>query len=36
MEQHGFAVSLRRVWDADTMTAALADGIWDAVISDYM
>ena len=34
LEQHGFDVSLHRVWDADTMSAALADGSWDVVISN--
>jgi PAS domain S-box-containing protein len=36
MEQHGYDVSMLRVWDATTMSAALADGIWDVVISDYV
>lgn len=36
LEQHGFTLSLTRVWDARTMSAAMADGIWDVVISDYV
>ena len=27
---------MTRAWDARTMSAALADGIWDVVISDYV
>jgi PAS domain S-box-containing protein len=36
LEQHGFTLSMTRVWDARTMSAAMADGIWDVVVSDYM
>jgi PAS domain S-box-containing protein len=36
LERHGFVVSSRRVCDAATMTTALADEIWDVIISDYL
>ena len=35
LERHGFVVSSRRVCDAAAMTTALADGIWDVIISGY-
>jgi len=35
LELAGFAVEARRVDDAQGMAAALAEGTWDAVISDY-
>ncbi len=35
LEQRGFVVSSRRVWDSAMMATALADGIWDVIISDY-
>lgn len=35
LELAGFAVEARRVDDAPALAAALADGPWDAVISDY-